>query len=113
MRKQLTFRAGFHVAVTKGTFQAATMNLAPGGKEGGPTNKHKGSDQWLFVIEGTGKAIVAGRSQALKAGTLLLIEKGVTHEIRNTGKSLLKTVNLYHPPAYRKNGDPLPAGKET
>jgi mannose-6-phosphate isomerase-like protein (cupin superfamily) len=111
MRKQLSFRTGFHVAVTRGRFQAATMNLVPGGKEGGPANKHKGADQWLLVVEGTGKAIIAGRSQALKPGTLLLIEKNTTHEVRNTGKGLLKTVNLYSPPAYRKDGEPLPAGR--
>jgi mannose-6-phosphate isomerase-like protein (cupin superfamily) len=111
MRKQLSFRTGFHLAVTHGDFQAATMNLVPGSKEGGPDNKHKGADQWLFVVEGTGKAIVGGRSLALKAGTLLLIEKNTTHEIRNTGKSLLKTINLYQPPAFRKDGEPLPRGK--
>jgi mannose-6-phosphate isomerase-like protein (cupin superfamily) len=111
MRKQLSFRTGFHVAVTHGKFQAATMNLVPGGKEGGPHNKHKGADQWLFVVEGAGKAIVAGKSRALKAGTLLLIEKNTPHEIRNTGQGLLKTVNLYTPPAYRKDGEPLPRGK--
>ena len=111
MRKQLSFRTGFHVAVTHGKFQAATMNLVPGGKEGGPRNKHKGADQWLLVIEGTGRAIVAGRSQVLKPGTLLLIEKNVTHEIRNTGRGLLKTVNLYNPPAYGKDGEPLATGK--
>lgn len=111
MRKQLTFRTGFHVAVTHGKFQIATMNLAPGGKEGGPDNRHKGADQWLLVIEGTGKAILAGRSRPLKAGTLLWIEKNTAHEIRNTGKRLLKTVNLYNPPAYRKDGEPLERGK--
>ena len=111
MRKQLSFRAGFHVALTTRRFQAGTINLVPGGKEGGPDNKHKGSDQWLFVVEGTGRATVGGRRQALKPGTLLLIEKGVTHEILNTGKGLLKTVNLYNPPAFRKDGHPLPRGK--
>ena len=111
MRTQLSFRAGFHVAVTRGRFQVCTMNLVPGGTEGGPDNKHKGSTQWLFVVEGTGRATVAGRRQALKPGTLLLIDKGVTHEIRNTGKALLKTINLYNPPAFRKDGEPLPPGK--
>jgi mannose-6-phosphate isomerase-like protein (cupin superfamily) len=47
----------------------------------------------------------------LKAGTLLLVERGSSHEIRNTGRTLLKTINLYVPPAYTSSGDPLAAGR--
>ncbi|MCD6023825.1 MAG: tetracenomycin polyketide synthesis protein [Fibrobacteria bacterium] len=111
MRRQLKFTRGFHVALTHARTQAATMNLAPGGKEGGPDNFHRGSDQWLFVLEGTGKAVLDGRSRPLKAGTLLLIERGVRHEVRNTGETVMKTINVYSPPAYRKDGEPLPPGK--
>jgi mannose-6-phosphate isomerase-like protein (cupin superfamily) len=49
---------------------------------------------------------------ALKAGSLLLIEAGDTHEIRNTGRSLLKTVSIYVPPAYDGDGEELPAGRK-
>ncbi|HEX2612008.1 MAG TPA: cupin domain-containing protein [Fibrobacteria bacterium] len=87
------------------------MNLVPGSKEGGPDNRHRGADQWLFVVEGTGRALLDGRRVALKAGTLLKIPKGARHEIRNTGRGLLKTLNLYTPPGYRKDGEPLPSGK--
>ena len=44
-------------------------------------------------------------------GTLLLIEHGDQHEVRNTGGELLKTLNIYSPPAYTKQGDELPAAK--
>jgi mannose-6-phosphate isomerase-like protein (cupin superfamily) len=111
MNVRLPLRRGFHVGTTHGKIQAATMNLNPGDKEGGPENRHRGSDQWLFVIEGTGLAILEGRRKPLRAGTLLVIERGTAHEIRNTGKSLLKTLNLYNPPAYRPDGEPLRRGK--
>ncbi len=42
---------------------------------------------------------------------LLLIERGERHEIRNTGRQLLKTLNFYSPPAYTAAGDELPAAK--
>jgi mannose-6-phosphate isomerase-like protein (cupin superfamily) len=42
---------------------------------------------------------------------LLLIEHGDQHEIRNTGRSLLKTLNIYSPPAYTRNGDEMPRAK--
>ena len=73
------------------------MVLAAGGTEGGPDNKHNGADQWLIVTEGTGAAIINGRKLSLKAGTMVLIEAGDRHEIRNTGRGLLKTVNVYLP----------------
>jgi hypothetical protein len=39
------------------------------------------------------------------------IEHGDQHEIRNTGRRLLNTLNSYSTPAYSKNGDPLPRAK--
>jgi mannose-6-phosphate isomerase-like protein (cupin superfamily) len=48
----------------------------------------------------------------LRAGTLLLIGRGERHEIRNTGRGLLRTVNVYVPPAYQRSGDPLPRGRK-
>jgi len=87
------------------------MVIAPGDSEGGPDNRHRGSDQWLYVLSGTGVATVAKRKMPLRAGTLLLIERGTTHEIRNTGRSQLKTLNVYVPPAYTSDGNELPRGK--
>jgi len=41
-----------------------------------------------------------GRDVELKAGILLLIEAGETHEIRASEKENLMTINIYSPPAY-------------
>jgi len=110
-RKILQFGQGFRVSVGNRRSQAAQMVLAPGESEGGPDNRHRGSDQWLFVVSGTGAARVNGKRCPLRAGTLLLIERGDAHEIRNTGRGPLRTVNVYVPPAYTKNGEPLPRGR--
>lgn len=80
--------------------QAAIMVLAPGGSEGGPDNKHEDSDQWLYVISGKGKAVVERKEQEIIAGSVLLIEAGERHEIRNTGAEPLQTINFYAPPEY-------------
>jgi mannose-6-phosphate isomerase-like protein (cupin superfamily) len=110
-RKQLRFGNGFHVVFGSRRAQAATMTLAPGAAEGGPRNRHRGSDQWLFVVAGTGAARVNGRRYPLRAGTLLLIEHGDVHEIRNTGRRPLRTLDLYVPPAYTAGGNELPRAK--
>ena len=109
--EQLKFTKGFRVSVGNRKSQGAVMVLGPGDSEGGPDNRHRGADQWLMVTEGTGAAVVNGRKLALKPGTLVLIEAGDTHQIRNTGRGLLKTVSVYLPPAYDREGEELPPGK--
>ena len=110
-RKQLRFGEGFRVALRNRRAQAAEMVLPPGESEGGPTNRHRGADQWLYVVTGTGAALVKGRRVPLRAGTLLLVEHGDRHEIKNTGRGLLRTLNVYVPPAYTRGGDELPRAR--
>lgn len=111
-RKKLRWGKGYRVAFTNRRSQAAEMVLAPGDTEGGKDNRHRGADQWLYVLSGTGAATVNGKRVGLSEGTLLLIEQGDKHEIRNTGRTLLRTLNFYAPPAFTKNGDPLPRGQK-
>jgi mannose-6-phosphate isomerase-like protein (cupin superfamily) len=109
--KHLHFGQGFRVAIGNRRSQAAEMTLAPGDSEGGPDNRHRGSDQWLYIVSGTGQATVNAKRYRLRAGTLVLIERGDTHEIRNTGRGPLRTLNVYVPPAYTQRGDELPRGR--
>ena len=97
-RKQLKLKSEFAVVLGNKRSQAAEM--VPGASEGGPDNRHPRADQWLFVISGRGRAIVNGRGYPLREQTLLLIERGDTHEIKNTSQTPLVTLNLYVPPAY-------------
>jgi oxalate decarboxylase/phosphoglucose isomerase-like protein (cupin superfamily) len=97
--------------------QAAMMTLSPGGaSDDRASNEHPLSEQWVFVLAGRGAAIGnsrAGRSQrlALRPGTLLLIKRGEPHRIVNVGKSLLRTINVYVPPAYRRDGSVRPSAR--
>jgi mannose-6-phosphate isomerase-like protein (cupin superfamily) len=111
-RKTLRFGKGFRVSIGNRRAQAAEMVIEPGDSEGGRDNRHRGADQWLFVLSGRGAATVNGRRVPLRESTLLLIEKGDTHEIRNTGRTTLKTLSIYVPPAYTKSGDELPRGRK-
>jgi mannose-6-phosphate isomerase-like protein (cupin superfamily) len=88
------------------------MVLAPGDAEGDEGNRHRGADQWLYVLSGNGEATVERRRFKLKPGSLLFIERKEKHEVRNTGRALLRTLNFYSPPAYRRDGNPLPRGKK-
>ncbi len=90
----------FDVLLETEQAQAASMVLSPGQSTGGPENLHEESEQWLFVISGQGKAVVAGETVNLSAGDFVCIEPRETHEITNTSTESLETVNLYVPPEY-------------
>ena len=87
IKKHLRFGRGFRVIPGNRGSQAAEMVLEPGDAEG---------DRGTHPI---------------RRGSLLFIERREKHEIRNTGKAPLRTLNFYAPPAYRKDGNPLPRGK--
>lgn len=108
---ELRFTPGFRVIFGNRRAQVAEMVIGPGASEGDPTNRHRDADQWLYVVSGSGMASVNGKRIRLRAGTLLLIQHKARHEIRNTGRKLLKTLNYYTPPAYTKPGEALPAAR--
>ena len=110
-RVQLDFKASFRVIRGNRRAQAAQMVIAPGNAEGDARNRHRGADQWLYVVAGRGDALVKRRRHKLVPGTLLFIAKGERHEIKNTGRQPLRTLNFYAPPAYSLSGDPLPRGR--
>ena len=56
--RHLQFGHGFQVVRGDEHAQAAQMTLAPSEAEGGPDNRHRGADQWLLVVAGTGAAVV-------------------------------------------------------
>lgn len=105
-------RGQFDLLVATRGAQAAKMTLRPGAtSDDEPSNEHPRCEQWLFVISGTGEALIGKRRSALRrvklaAHSLLLIEKGELHQIRNTGRSSLVTINFYVPPAYDADGEP-------
>ena len=110
--RHLQFGRGFRVMLGNGRSQAAQMTLDPGENEGGSDNRHRGADQWLFVVAGSGVAIVEGERIELPPGNARLDRtRPGMHEIRNTGDGPLQTLNVYVPPAYTAGGEELPAGR--
>jgi mannose-6-phosphate isomerase-like protein (cupin superfamily) len=93
--------------------QAAMMTLRSGdASDEDPDNEHPRSEQWLFVISGSCEAKIGKRRGQLRrikfeTGSLLLVEKGELHQIQNTGKRSMKTINFYAPPAFDEDGEPM------
>jgi mannose-6-phosphate isomerase-like protein (cupin superfamily) len=101
-------QVGFQVLHGTPTSQVAMMTIRPGGKsnESGK-NEHPWAEQWLYVLQGEGVARGGKKTYKLAVGSVLLIEKGEAHVIENTGDMPLVTLNVYSPPAYGKDGEPL------
>ena len=96
---------GYHTA----GLSAVMHELAPGLYQ----SRHRhGGEAWLYVVSGKGAAIVNDDRFELREGTLVLIQRGDRHEIRNTGEAPLKTLNVYVPPAYTGAGEALPPGRK-
>src|SRR5688500_20373851 len=94
-RKHLRFGKGFRVVFGNPRAQAAEMVIPPGEAEGNPENRHRGADQWLYVVSGTGSALINGQHYPLRPGTLHHTVHRDTHDIKNTGNELLRTLNSY------------------
>ena len=68
VHKTLRFGKGFRVIPANSRSQAAEMVLAPGDTEGERDNRHRGADQWLFVLSGQGAARFEARGDPLARG---------------------------------------------
>ena len=97
-RTRLDFDRYFEVVMETDEAQAAEMTVEPGRSVGGPENYHEDSDQWLFVVSGTGAVTVDSDTRRVDAGDLVRIEAGERHGIENDGDEPLETVNFYTPP---------------
>ncbi len=105
-------RGEFQLLATTVQAQAAMMTLPPGGtSDDEPSNEHPANEQWLFVIAGRGVARIGKARKSLRrvelaANSLLIIERRELHQIENTGRKPMVTLNFYVPQAYDRRGNP-------
>ncbi len=76
--------------------QLVVMSIPPGGEVGEET--HTYTEQTLFFLSGTGKAILDGKESAIKAGDVVVVTPGTKHNFVNTGTIPLKLYTVYAPP---------------
>lgn len=99
-------RSSFRVLLESADAQAAIMNLRPGQTSGELGNEHPRAEQWLYVIAGRGTLRFGNRRRTIDPGSLVLIRKGEIHQVVNDQKrTILRTLNVYVPPAYTKTGE--------
>ena len=76
--------------------QLVIMTIPPKGEIGVET--HDENDQILSFVSGVGKAVVEGKSKAVKAGDVVVVPAGTEHNFLNTGSGPLVLTTIYGPP---------------
>jgi mannose-6-phosphate isomerase-like protein (cupin superfamily) len=84
------------VLFTGARSQLVIMSIPPGGEVGAET--HIYTEQILFFLSGTGKAILNGKESPISAGDVVVVTPGTQHNFINTGTDPLKIYTVYAPP---------------
>lgn len=74
------------------------MSIPVGGDIGEET--HPTTDQILFLVEGSGQAVIEGQTSEFSEGEAVFVPAGTKHNFVNTGNSDLKLYTVYSPPAH-------------
>jgi mannose-6-phosphate isomerase-like protein (cupin superfamily) len=86
------------VLYTANHCQLVVMSLKPAEEIGQEIHK---LDQFFRVEEGVGEAVLDGVSKPVSAGFAIVVPAGASHNIINTGKTMLKLCTIYAPPNHR------------
>lgn len=86
------------VLFTTARSQLVLMSLKPGEEIG--EEVHEETDQVLAFVEGEGEAVIEGRRESVRAGTVIVIPGGTRHNFVNNGSASLKLFTIYTPPEH-------------
>ena len=81
-------------------FESARILVGLNSFEPGQEHKlhaHEGMDKVYQIVEGEGLFLLDGKEIPIKAGILMIIQKGVPHGIRNTGGKRLLLLAILAP----------------
>lgn len=80
--------------------QVVLMNLEKG--EDIEMEVHGDTTQIIYIVQGNGIALVDGKRKILRPGSMLIIEEGSKHYVKNTGKIPLKLHTVYSPAEHKR-----------
>jgi mannose-6-phosphate isomerase-like protein (cupin superfamily) len=87
-----------NVLFTTNNLQLVVMSLREGEEIGSEVHE---LDQFIRVEEGEAKAVLDGEEFTLVDGDVVIIPKGVNHNITNIGNVDLKLYSIYTPPEHK------------
>jgi quercetin dioxygenase-like cupin family protein len=87
-------RVNFPLHAAAGTKSSAVVyfEIEPGDHLGRHTDS---AEEILYIVDGTGEAIVGDERAALELGTLAVVPELVPHAVYNTGDTTLKVIGYF------------------
>lgn len=62
-----------------------------------PSHSHPNAEEVVYIISGTGEALIGGQISPIQPGSLVYFPQGVPHMLWNNGEELLKGICFYAP----------------
>lgn len=85
------------VVVTNEFSQLVLMSLLPGEEIGEEVHT---LDQIIYVVQGSGKAVLDGVSAEVTNQDTINVPKGAKHNIINSDSAVMKLITVYSPPEH-------------
>ena len=92
----LSWVAADGVGLNPEFLSCCVMRVLPG-ETVSPAHSHPDGEELLYIVHGSGKVYINGEIGAIRAGDLVLFEKGSIHMVRNSGSEELKVVCFFAP----------------
>jgi len=64
-----------------------------------PAHSHPNSEEVIYILQGSGRVMIDGVVEPVKAGCAVLFPKGAIHMLRNSGDELMKVACFFAPPS--------------
>src|SRR5665647_3418774 len=62
-----------------------------------PAHSHPNSEEFIYIINGTGKVMIENEVANVEAGSAVLFEQGKVHMLKNTGDIEMKVICFFAP----------------
>ena len=81
---------------------ACVIRVAAGDKVR-PAHSHPNGEEVIYIVTGSGRVMVGGEVQAVRAGTTVLFPRGVVHMLHNTSSEEMKVMCFFAPATNLEN----------
>ena len=83
-------------AVNAKNCSTCVIRVSPGEKVT-PAHSHPNGEEVIYIIQGSGRVLVAGEVRPVTAGTAVLFPQGAVHMLHNTGNEEMKVICFFAP----------------
>jgi quercetin dioxygenase-like cupin family protein len=79
------------------------MIRIPAGERARPAHSHPGGEEVVYILSGSGRALVAGEVAPIREGSIVVFPKAAVHMLHNTSDVEMKVICFFAPAANLEN----------